>query len=85
MALIWKVLLGIYIYLIVGFAVYMFSMLICLKYPGSWFAPFECYDGADAIIMIIFWPLTVLAYIVGVMTNIMDQFNNFLRERMRKQ
>lgn len=84
MALIWKVLLGIYIYLIVGFAVYMFSMLICLKYPDSWFAPFECYDGADAIIMIIFWPLTVLAYIVGVMTNIMDRFNNFLRERMGK-
>lgn len=41
MTLIWKVLLGIYIYLIVGFAVYMFSMLICLKYPDSWFAPFE--------------------------------------------
>lgn len=84
MNLIWKVLLGIYIYLIVGFAVYMFSMLICLKYPGSWFAPFECYDGVDDIIMIIFWPLTVLAYIVGVMSNIMDRFNNFLRKRMGK-
>lgn len=84
MALIWKVLLGIYIYLIAGFAVYMFSMLICLKYPDSWFAPLGCYDGADAIIMIIFWPLTVLAYIVGVMTNIMDRFNNFLRERIGK-
>lgn len=84
MNLIWKVLLGVYIYLMVGFAVYMLFMLISVKYPDKWYAPYECYDGADAIILIIFWPLQILAYMVCVMSHFMDRFNNFLRERMRK-
>ena len=84
MNLIWKVLLGIYIYLIVGFAVYMFFMLISVKYQDKWYTPYECYDGADALILIIFWPFQILTYLVCVMAHLMDRFNNFLRERMGK-
>ena len=84
MNLIWKVLLGIYIYLIVGFAVYMFFMFISVKYPDKWFAIYECSDGGDALILIIFWPFQILAYLVCVMVHLMDRFNNFLRERIGK-
>lgn len=84
MALILKLLLGIWLYLIVGFAVYMFFMLISVKYPDKWYAPYECYDGADALILIIFWPFQIAAYLVCVMAHLMDRFNNFLRERMGK-
>ena len=84
MNLIWKVLLGIYIYLTVGFAVYMFFMLISVKYPDKWFAIYECYDGGDVLILIIFWPCPIVVYLVCVMVHLMDRFNNFLRERMGK-
>lgn len=85
MALILEVLLGIYIYLVVGFAVCMLFMFISVKYPDRWFAPKECYYEADALILMAFWPFQILAYLVGIMANVMDRLNDFLRERMGNQ
>lgn len=84
MALILEVLLGTYIYLVVGFAVCMLFMFISVKYPDRWFAPKECYYEADALILMAFWPFQILAYLVGIMANVMDRLNDFLRERMDK-
>lgn len=84
MNLILKVLLGIWLYLIVGFAVYVFFMFISVKNPNKWFTIYECYDGGDALILIIFWSALIPAYLVCVIVHLMDHFNNFLRERMGK-